>query len=69
MEFIQWSKDNSIPVAPGRGWGQVPWWHTPSRSQDLRPAGIDLLFERFLNPERLSMPDFDMSSAWTDGTR
>ncbi|TYC92829.1 DNA polymerase III subunit alpha [Novosphingobium sp. BW1] len=59
-DFIKWSKDNGIPVGPGRGSGAgslVAWALTIT---DLDPLKLGLLFERFLNPERVSMPDFDI---------
>lgn len=59
-DFIQWAKDNDIPVGPGRGSGAgsaVAW---AVRITDLDPLAMNLLFERFLNPERVSMPDFDI---------
>jgi len=59
-DFIQWTKDRGIPVGPGRGSGAgsvVAWALTIT---DLDPLRWDLLFERFLNPERVSMPDFDI---------
>ncbi|MDJ0977879.1 MAG: DNA polymerase III subunit alpha [Erythrobacter sp.] len=59
-DFIQWAKDNGIPVGPGRGSGAgsiVAWALTIT---DLDPIQLGLLFERFLNPERVSMPDFDI---------
>jgi len=59
-DFIKWSKDNGIPVGPGRGSGAgsvVAWALTIT---DLDPLRFGLLFERFLNPERVSMPDFDI---------
>ena len=59
-DFIQWSKSNGIPVGPGRGSGAgsaVAWALTIT---DLDPMRFGLLFERFLNPERVSMPDFDI---------
>ncbi|WP_324808032.1 DNA polymerase III subunit alpha [Sphingomonas sp. LY29] len=59
-DFIQWAKSNDIPVGPGRGSGAgsvVAWALTIT---DLDPIALDLLFERFLNPERVSMPDFDI---------
>ena len=59
-EFIQWSKANGVPVGPGRGSGAgsvVAWALTIT---DLNPLRFNLLFERFLNPERISMPDFDI---------
>ena len=60
MEFVQWAKNNDIPVGPGRGSGAgsvVAW---ALGITDLDPIEYDLLFERFLNPERVSMPDFDI---------
>ncbi|MAV87187.1 MAG: DNA polymerase III subunit alpha [Rhodospirillaceae bacterium] len=59
-DFIQWAKKNKIPVGPGRGSGAgslVAWALTIT---DLDPLRFGLLFERFLNPERISMPDFDI---------
>ncbi|MCW8915443.1 MAG: DNA polymerase III subunit alpha [Magnetovibrio sp.] len=59
-DFIQWAKDHDIPVGPGRGSGAgsvVAWVLTIT---DLDPLRFGLLFERFLNPERVSMPDFDI---------
>lgn len=59
-DFIQWAKSNDIPVGPGRGSGAgsvVAWALTIT---DLDPLQLGLLFERFLNPERVSMPDFDI---------
>ena len=59
-DFIKWAKDNDIPVGPGRGSGAgsvVAWSLTIT---DLDPIRLGLLFERFLNPERVSMPDFDI---------
>ncbi|WP_337995647.1 DNA polymerase III subunit alpha [Oleispirillum naphthae] len=59
-DFIQWSKAKGIPVGPGRGSGAgsvVAWALTIT---DLDPLRFNLLFERFLNPERISMPDFDI---------
>ncbi|MFM9939099.1 MAG: DNA polymerase III subunit alpha [Hyphomicrobiaceae bacterium] len=59
-DFIQWSKKQGIPVGPGRGSGAgsvVAWALTIT---DLDPLRFGLLFERFLNPERVSMPDFDI---------
>jgi DNA polymerase-3 subunit alpha len=59
-DFIQWSKANGIPVGPGRGSGagSVAAWALTIT--DLDPLRFGLLFERFLNPERVSMPDFDI---------
>lgn len=59
-DFIKWAKENDIPVGPGRGSGAgslVAWVLTIT---DLDPLRFGLLFERFLNPERVSMPDFDV---------
>jgi len=59
-DFIKWAKDQGIPVGPGRGSGAgslVAWALTIT---DLDPLRLGLLFERFLNPERVSMPDFDI---------
>ncbi|WP_300002036.1 DNA polymerase III subunit alpha [uncultured Cedecea sp.] len=60
MEFIQWSKDNGVPVGPGRGSGAGSLVAYALSITDLDPLEFDLLFERFLNPERVSMPDFDI---------
>ncbi len=59
-DFIQWSKDNGIPVGPGRGSGAGSLVAYSLQITDLDPIEYDLLFERFLNPERVSMPDFDV---------
>ena len=60
MDFIQWGKDNGIPVGPGRGSGAGSLVAYVQKITDLDPLEYDLLFERFLNPERVSMPDFDI---------
>lgn len=60
MEFIQWSKDNGVPVGPCRGSGAGSLVAYALKITDLDPLEFDLLFERFLNPERVSMPDFDV---------
>ena len=60
MEFIQWSKDNGVPVGPGRGSGAGSLVAYALKITDLDPLEFDLLFERFLNPERVSMPDIDV---------
>ncbi len=60
MDFIQWAKDNQIPVGPGRGSGAGSLVAYALKITDLDPLTYDLLFERFLNPERVSMPDFDI---------
>ena len=59
-DFIQWSKDNDIPVGPGRGSGAGSLVAYALKITDIDPLLYDLLFERFLNPERVSMPDFDI---------
>ena len=59
-DFIQWSKDNNIPVGPGRGSGAGSLVAYALTITDLDPLRYSLLFERFLNPERVSMPDFDI---------
>lgn len=59
-DFIQWAKDNKVPVGPGRGSGAGSIVAYALRITDLDPLEFDLLFERFLNPERVSMPDFDV---------
>ncbi|MEO1888420.1 MAG: DNA polymerase III subunit alpha [Cycloclasticus sp.] len=59
-DFIQWAKDNAIPVGPGRGSGAGSIIAYALRITDIDPMEFDLLFERFLNPERVSMPDFDI---------
>ncbi|ROS01033.1 DNA polymerase-3 subunit alpha [Sinobacterium caligoides] len=60
MDFIQWGKDHEIPVGPGRGSGAGSLVAYALKITDLDPLEYDLLFERFLNPERVSMPDFDV---------
>lgn len=60
MDFIQWAKDHDIPVGPGRGSGAGSLVAYSQKITDLDPLAYDLLFERFLNPERVSMPDFDV---------
>ena len=60
MDFIQWSKGNGVPVGPGRGSGAGSLVAYSLKITDLDPLKYDLLFERFLNPERVSMPDFDV---------
>ncbi len=59
-DFIQWAKDQAIPVGPGRGSGAGSLVAYVLNITDLDPIEFDLLFERFLNPERVSMPDFDV---------
>ena len=60
MDFIQWSKSNGVPVGPGRGSGAGSLVAYSLKITDLDPLRYELLFERFLNPERVSMPDFDI---------
>ena len=60
MDFIQWAKNNGVPVGPGRGSGAGSLVAYVLKITDLDPLAYDLLFERFLNPERVSMPDFDV---------
>ena len=59
-DFIKWSKNNGVPVGPGRGSGAGSLVAYSLKITDLDPLKFDLLFERFLNPERVSMPDFDI---------
>lgn len=59
-DFIQWAKDHGIPVGPGRGSGAGSLVAYVLQITDLDPLKYNLLFERFLNPERVSMPDFDI---------
>lgn len=59
-DFIQWAKDNAVPVGPGRGSGAGSLVAYALKITDLDPLEFELLFERFLNPERVSMPDFDV---------
>ncbi|WP_338845555.1 DNA polymerase III subunit alpha [Massilia sp. W12] len=59
-EFIQWAKNNGVPVGPGRGSGAGSLVAYCLLITDLDPLEYNLLFERFLNPERVSMPDFDI---------
>ncbi|SJM37259.1 DNA polymerase III subunit alpha [Psychrobacter pasteurii] len=60
MDFIRWAKANGVPVGPGRGSGAGSLVAYALNITDLDPLHYDLLFERFLNPERVSMPDFDI---------
>ncbi|MCM2129677.1 DNA polymerase III subunit alpha [Larsenimonas rhizosphaerae] len=60
MDFIRWAKQNDVPVGPGRGSGAGSLVAYALEITDLDPLEYDLLFERFLNPERVSMPDFDV---------
>ena len=66
MDFIQWAKDHDIPVGPGRGSGAGSLVAYSQKITDLDPLEYDLLFERFLNPERVSMPDFDVDFCMDD---
>lgn len=59
-DFIQWAKENGVPVGPGRGSGAGSLVAYALGITDLDPLQYELLFERFLNPERVSMPDFDI---------
>jgi DNA polymerase-3 subunit alpha len=59
-DFIQWAKQNDVPVGPGRGSGAGSLVAYSLGITDLDPIKYELLFERFLNPERVSMPDFDV---------
>ncbi|MES2534471.1 MAG: DNA polymerase III subunit alpha [Pseudomonadota bacterium] len=59
-DFIQWAKNNGVPVGPGRGSGAGSLVAYSLSITDLDPLAYNLLFERFLNPERVSMPDFDI---------
>jgi len=59
-DFIRWAKNNDIPVGPGRGSGAGSLVAYATRITDLDPLRYRLIFERFLNPERISMPDFDV---------
>jgi len=59
-DFINWAKHNGVPVGPGRGSGAGSLVAYSLGITDLDPLAYDLLFERFLNPERVSMPDFDV---------
>ncbi len=60
MEFIDWAKNNDIPVGPGRGSGSGSLVAYSLGITDIDPLEYGLIFERFLNPERVSMPDFDV---------
>jgi len=59
-DFIRWARENGVPVGPGRGSGAGSLVAYALRITDIDPLEHDLLFERFLNPERVSMPDFDV---------
>ena len=62
-DFINWAKEHGIPVGPGRGSGAGSIVAYALRITDIDPLKYNLLFERFLNPERISMPDFDVDFA------
>lgn len=59
-DFVQWAREHDVPVGPGRGSGAGSLVAYALKITDLDPLEFDLLFERFLNPERVSMPDFDI---------
>jgi len=65
QDFINWAKQNGIPVGPGRGSGAGSLVAYALRITDIDPIPYGLLFERFLNPERVSMPDFDVDFCQT----
>ncbi len=64
-DFVNWAKDNNIPVGPGRGSGAGSLAAWSLGITDIDPLKYNLLFERFLNPERVSMPDFDIDFCQT----
>jgi DNA polymerase III subunit alpha len=68
-DFINWAKNNGVPVGPGRGSGAGSLVAYSLGITDLDPLRYDLLFERFLNPERVSMPDFDIDFCQTGRDR
>ncbi len=68
-DFIQWAKENGCPVGPGRGSGAGSLVAYALLITDLDPLQYNLLFERFLNPERVSMPDFDIDFCQTNRDR
>lgn len=59
-DFMKWSKENDVPVGPGRGSGAGSLVAYALKITDVDPLKFDLLFERFINPERVSLPDFDI---------
>jgi len=67
-DFINWAKNNGVPVGPGRGSGAGSLVAYCLSITDLDPLRYDLLFERFLNPERVSMPTSTSTSARTGAT-
>ena len=68
-DFINWAKKNACPVGPGRGSGAGSLVAYALKITDLDPLQYNLLFERFLNPERVSMPDFDIDFCQTNRDR
>ena len=68
MEFIQWSKDNNVPVGPGRGSGAGSLVAYSLKITDLDPLEFDLLFERFLNPNVFPCPTLTSISVWKNVT-
>ena len=68
-DFIKWAKSKGIPVGPGRGSGAGSLVAYALTITDLDPLRFGLIFERFLNPERISMPDFDVDFCQTGATR
>src|SRR5574343_25448 len=68
-DFIQWAKNNGCPVGPGRGSGAGSLVAYALKITDLAPLQYHLLFERFVNPERVSMPDFDIDFCQTNRDR
>jgi hypothetical protein len=68
-DFIKWAKSQGIPVGPGRGSGAGSLVAYALTITDLDPLRYSLLFERFLNPERVSMPDFDIDFCMDRRTR
>ena len=68
-DFIQWAKTHGCPVGPGRGSGAGSLVAYALKITDLDPLQYNLLFERFLNPERVSMPDFDIDFCQTNRDR
>ena len=67
-DFVAWARANQVPVGPGRGSGAGSLAAWALGITDVDPIGFDLLFERFLNPERISMPTSTSTSAWTAAT-
>jgi DNA polymerase-3 subunit alpha len=67
-DFTEWSRNNGVPVGPGRGSGAGSLVAYALGITDIDPMRYELLFERFLNPERVSMPDFDIDFCMA-GTR